>query len=303
MAGGDIWNGTRTIHRGNSNSALFDPVSDTLAAGASMQRKRYYATVTTLADGRTYIQGGRDGEDRPEIRETDGSFRLLTGIDTTGLFYYYPRAWVTPTGRLFGYSDRQMYFVDPDANDRAGALTLLSTFLPAQPSGVSSSEVMYEPGRILRVGGGTNDNKGTKRAKKTAVVIDLNGATPVVSDVAPMPLPLHWHNATVLADGRVVVAGGSAKSNLIAGASKQALIWDPATGAWVSGATGFGSTRKTGFCFHLLFSLQPGISMKRCMRCAGSHSLWQRPRDRIYRLRLADSWLNTCSPAFTAHSW
>ena len=113
MAGGDIWNGTRTIHRGNSDSALFDPGSNTLAAGAGMQRKRYYATVTTLADGRTYIQGGRDGEDRPEIRGTDGSFRLLTGIDTTGLFYYYPRAWVTPTGRLFGYSDRADVFRRP----------------------------------------------------------------------------------------------------------------------------------------------------------------------------------------------
>lgn len=257
MAGGDIWNGTRTIHRGNSDSALFDPGSNTLAAGASMQRKRYYATVTTLADGRTYIQGGRDGEDRPEIRATDGSFRLLAGIDTTGLFYYYPRAWVTPSARLFGYSDQQMYFVDPDANGGAGALTLLSTFLPAQPSGVSSSEVMFAPGRILRVGGGTNDNRGTEPAKKTAVIIDINGATPVVSDATSMPLPLHWHNATVIADGRVVVTGGSARSNLLTGALRKALIWNPATGTWTSGATGSGRTR----LYHSTALLLPDASI------------------------------------------
>ena len=88
-------------------------------------------------------------------------------------------------------------------------------------------------------------------------MIDINGATPVVSDAASMPLPLHWHNATVIADGRVVVTGGSAKSNLLTGASKKALIWDPVTGVWVSGATGSGRTR----LYHSMALLLPDASV------------------------------------------
>jgi hypothetical protein len=108
---------------------------------------------------------------------------------------------------------------------------------------VSSSDVMFAPGKILRVGGGTTDNRGTENAKNTAVVIDINSLPPVVNNVASMPSALHWHNATVVADGRVVVTGGSAKSNLLAGALKRALIWDPAGNRWQEGATGSGRSR------------------------------------------------------------
>ena len=231
MAGGDIWNGMRTIHRGNPDSAFFNPGSNTIAAGASMKRPRYYATVTTLPNGRTYIQGGRDGEDRPEIRETDGSFRLLTGINTTGLFYYYPRAWVTPSGRLFGYSDRQMYcIVQPDAN-KTGKLTLLSAFLRAaewrqlQRGDVRARKDPACRRRDQRQSGhgGREEDRGGDRHRR---------ATPIVRDATSMPLPLHWHNATVIADGRVVVTGGSAKSNLLTGASKKALIWIRPPAMW-----------------------------------------------------------------------
>ena len=55
MAGGDIWNGRKTMNRGNGDSVVFDPATNQLAAGADMNRPRFYATTTTLADGRTYI--------------------------------------------------------------------------------------------------------------------------------------------------------------------------------------------------------------------------------------------------------
>ena len=48
-----------------------------------MNRRRWYATATTLPNGETYIQGGKDGTDRAEIRSTEGTFRLL-GFDSLG---------------------------------------------------------------------------------------------------------------------------------------------------------------------------------------------------------------------------
>ena len=48
-----------------------------------MKRARWYSTSITLINGETYIQGGSGGDDRPEIRGLDGTFRLMSGINTS----------------------------------------------------------------------------------------------------------------------------------------------------------------------------------------------------------------------------
>ena len=98
LAGGDSWNGTATTGRANNNSLVFDPGTRTMTPGPDMSRPRWYATLTTLPNGETYIQGGREGADRAEVRATDGSLRLLSGMDTSDLNWWYPRNWVAPSG-------------------------------------------------------------------------------------------------------------------------------------------------------------------------------------------------------------
>ena len=171
-----------------------------------MNRRRWYATATTLPNGEIYIQGGKDGTDRAEIRErASGNFRLL-GVDTSALTYWYPRNLVAPDGRIFGFSNRTMYYVDTAG---AGSLTMAGNTAGSSPSGVTTTEVMFDVGKILRVGGGSQSSTGTRDGKASAVVIDINGATPVVTPTSPMPVGLHWHTGTVMPDGRVVVTGGS----------------------------------------------------------------------------------------------
>ena len=51
---------------------------------------------TTLLNGETYVQGGSSGTDRPEVRQTDGVFRLLSGANTSSLDFMYPRNFVAP---------------------------------------------------------------------------------------------------------------------------------------------------------------------------------------------------------------
>ncbi len=253
IAGGDLWDGKHTRNEGNADSVLFDPAANALRQGTALNRARYYATATTLSTGEIYVQGGRglktyvpgDGgaQDRPEIRDADGSFRLLPGVDTASLYFWYPRNWVAPDGRIFGYSDRSMYYVDPYADAGSGALVEAGTMVADGPSGASSSEVMFAPGRILRVGGGGLDNRATETGKSAAAVVDINGTAPVVTPTNSMPLGLHWHTATVIADGRVVVTGGSLMSNQLVGVSTRALLWDPNTGNWTEGAQGSGRSR------------------------------------------------------------
>jgi Galactose oxidase-like, Early set domain len=46
----------------------------------------------------------------------------------------------------------------------------------------------------------------------------------------------YWANATVLADGKVLVTGGSNPANKLDHVDKVAQIWNPNTGVWTAGA-------------------------------------------------------------------
>jgi hypothetical protein len=120
---------------------------------------------------------------------------------------------------------------------------------------------MYAPGRILRTGGGSNsipEQGGTQTAaKNAAAVIDINGATPTYKKMPSMPMSLHWANATVLADGNVVVTGGSQTDNQLVGVNTQALIWKAATGSWTRSVQGSGRAR----LYHSIALLLPDGSV------------------------------------------
>ncbi|WP_159717293.1 glyoxal oxidase [Geminicoccus flavidas] len=227
IAGGDNWDGSKTLNTGSKRSNIFRSDSNDLVPGRSMYRARWYATLTTLPNGETFIQGGDYGTDHPEIRNRQGSFRLLNGADTSPYYYYYPRNWVAPDGFIFGFSESRMYKIDPRG---AGKVIDLGV-LPGSFS-VTSTEAMYAPGKILRVGGGKYQTVSEKRA----VIIDINGEKPEVSFTQSPPQALQWSTATVLADGQVVVTGGSSVRNELQGVNTNALIWDPGTGGWTTGA-------------------------------------------------------------------
>ena len=183
LLGGDNWiSSTRsTNNRGNNNSLIFrNQATPTLTSAAKMKRARWYATATTLPNGETYIQGGKDGTDRAEIRSASGSFRML-GFDSSALTYWYPRNFVTPSGRVFGVSNQSMYYVDPAG---AGKLTMAGNTSAASPSGVTTTDVMYDVGKILRTGGGSQSSTGFAEGKAAAIIIDTNGNAPRVRSTA-----------------------------------------------------------------------------------------------------------------------
>ena len=236
LLGGDNWIAAKgeTSNQGNRNSLLFkNTATPSLTRAADMNRRRWYATATTLPSGEIYIQGGKNGTDRAEIRSKSGTFRLLA-MDTSALTYWYPRNFVAPDGRVFGISNFSLYWVDPAGN---GKLTMAGSLGADDPSGVTTTDVLFDTGKILRVGGGSQTSTGTRNGKTTAVVIDINGATPKVTATKPLPYGLHWHTGTLVPDGRVVVTGGSRQPNQLVGVNNKALIWDPKTGNWTQAAS------------------------------------------------------------------
>ena len=239
LLGGDNWIDPPgvTNNRGNNDANIFTTRNGTtMTRAGDMNRARWYATATTLESGNIYIQGGRRvGANRPEIRKADGSFWLLSGADTSTLKWWYPHNWLWD-GRIFGYSDRTMYWIDPRGTGRYNR----SGPLPVDgPSGFTSTAVMYRPGLILRAGGGALGSAGgVDGAAATVINIKRHRRRAHRTGVTqcPMPVGLHWPTATVVADGRVVVTGGSLKNNLLVGVNNTALIWTPTpgttTGTW-----------------------------------------------------------------------
>ncbi|MBC7831895.1 MAG: DUF1929 domain-containing protein, partial [Hyphomicrobium sp.] len=232
IAGGDNWTGTGTTNTGNNDSNLLDYTSNTLTRGSNMNRARWYSSSTALINGEIYIQGGSGGTDRPEVRAADGTFRLLTGANTGGFDFMYPRNFATPDGRVFGFdSAGRMYYIDPTG---AGTATQVGQFAAAY-RGSDSSAAMFRPGRILQFGGSSNG----------AIVIDINNVTPAVPNAAPIVTPTQSMStqrrlatATLLADGKVLATGGSQVWNQLTGVNNSAEIWNPDNGQWTQGASG-----------------------------------------------------------------
>ncbi|HEV8443412.1 MAG TPA: galactose oxidase-like domain-containing protein, partial [Steroidobacteraceae bacterium] len=222
IAGGDNYVNGRTTNTGNNNTNVFTPATNALARGNDMNRPRWYSSATTLLNGEIYVQGGSGGEDFPEIRDANGVMRLLPSASTSGYGTNYPRNFVAPDGRIFGFdSAGKMYYVNPSGY---GFLTPVGQ-LPGATSWTSSA-VMYQPGRIIQMGG----------ASSAALTIDINGAQPVVTSTQSMSTQRQWVSATVLPDGKVLGTGGSAVENQLIGVNNIAEIWDPATGTWSQGA-------------------------------------------------------------------
>ena len=197
-------------------------------------------------------------------------------MSTAALPWWYPNNWVAPDGRIFGYSFRKMYYVEPAG---IGKITMAGAMPKDGPEGVTSSAAMFAPGKILRTGGGEYKAVGDNPGRTAAVVIDINGTKPKITKTQDMPVGLHWHNATVVPDGKVIVTGGSALADYLVGVNDRAYIWDPATGTWTEGAqTSSGKARM----YHSIGILLPDASILVGGGGAGGNNLQINTNAEIY---------------------
>ena len=213
---------------GVADVPIYDTVTGGLSRAPDMANRRWYPTTVTLPDGEILVAGGRDvagvAINTPEIYSPEANqWRSLFGANMAGLDWSYPRLWVAGDGRVFGISRNEMYYINPL---QSGALQRVGSFSAEFQTHGEGTAVMYRPGKILQVGG--NIGGGTN-----AVVIDINGPSPVVREVEDMGVSRSaWSSSQVLADGKVMISGGSRLVNDAVTAALNPEIWDPDTEEW-----------------------------------------------------------------------
>lgn len=223
MAGGDDRPNGRT-NRGVNDAPIFNPQSNSLGRVADMASARWYPTSTVLPSGEILLTSGINNSggwaSTPEVYSpSTNTWRSLFGARVTG---YYPRQWVAPNGLIFGYeTDKDMFYLNPNGNGSREELGKID--LGGNP--YDATAVMYQPGKILSVGGTGDSTRDVK-------VIDINGHTPSTRAVERVTGARAWVNSVVLPNGKVMVVGGSRHANAISFVPKEPEIWDPSTEKW-----------------------------------------------------------------------
>jgi hypothetical protein len=238
ITGGDLTiNGVRNFAQNDTN--IFAPSADTLTANTPMHYARWYASLVALPNGHLVTFGGVQNvvtinppQPVPTPEEYDPAtqvWTLLTGATSSAAFgngnysnWYYPRSYVAPGGNVFVLGvDGTMYSIST-----AGVGSITNYSMTVAPGSETLPTVPFAPGKVLSV-----------RANQEVDVIDFTGPVPVATQTDNIDQVRYWANGTVMADGRVLITGGSEVANELTGVDYQAQIWDPATGHWTAGAS------------------------------------------------------------------
>jgi fibronectin type 3 domain-containing protein len=225
---------------GDKRASIFDPMTGKFAQSQSMVDGRWYATATTLGDGRVMTFSG--------LSLTGGTNNTVEIYDLTNAGAgwsapktapfsppLYPRMALLPNGKVFytghgsGGSNANGWIFDPAAGtwtssvattqDRSYGSFVLLPLLP--PS--------YTP-RVMNFGG---SNPGASSTE----IIDLSAASPSWTPGPSMSTGRIQMNAVILPNGKVLAEGGSVNNESPNTPGKTADLYDPVSNSMSSGGT------------------------------------------------------------------
>jgi galactose oxidase len=222
VAGGHVTDGD-----GLDQACVYDYRTNTWTALPVMNERRWYPIATALSDGTVLVSSGS---------YKDNGRVIINDV---------PQIWDghqwTPAADFIGLPPYSR-IVNTDGPGSRTALpwtALPWTALPwpqrARQNGGRQygPSVMYDAGKVLYIGG--NDG-ATDVPTAEAGVIDLCAKPSAWGEIASMHFPRRQHHATILADGSVLVTGGTRGpgfNDLSPGKPVHvAELWDPVTEEW-----------------------------------------------------------------------
>jgi len=238
---------------------LYDWKTNLWSAGPMMANGRWYPSNCALPNGNvligegTYFNGTQAvGNTVGEVYQANatapGAFTEMSNsganFDTpSGGYYYYPWMFVTPNGQVVHTgASANTYSIDLNAAQPTWTMVARSIFGSRPPPNPNlrdyGSAVMYDPGKVLILGGGS--------ATPSAETLDTTATSPAWNNTDFMAYARRMCTATILADGSVLVTGGmdyydpsnwgAAPGNPYDINDNRAVLtpelWDPATGHW-----------------------------------------------------------------------
>jgi subtilase family serine protease len=227
---------------GDNRASFFDPATGRFVQSQSMVDGRWYATATTLGDGRIMAFSG--------LKLSGGTNNTVEiyGIGSSGTGWssptppapfvppLYPRMALLPNGKVFytghgsGGSNANGWMFDPSVktwtssvpttrNRTYGSAVILPLLPPA-----------YTP-KVMALGGGGNP------ATSSTEIIDLSAASPAWTPGPSMSTGRIQMDAVILPDGTVLAMGGSVNNEAPNGPGKTADLYDPVTNTFGSAGT------------------------------------------------------------------
>ena len=226
VAGGHITNST-----GLNETSIYDSLSNTWTLQPKMNLARWYPTAQMLSNGDVVVVSGdvdvtTGSNPLPQVWEAaTGTWRNLTNAQLK--LPNYTHMFLAPNGKVFNAGPSvETRYLDTTGT---GAWSFVANHVYTAQSRSYGAAVMYQPGKILDLGGGDPPTN-------VAEVIDLNVGSPSWSATTPMNYARRHPYATVLPDGKVLVTGGTmgagfnntdALNSVLA-----AELWDPVNGQW-----------------------------------------------------------------------
>ena len=217
VAGGHINNFV-----GLPNAYTYNPLNDTWTRLPDMNNGRWYPTSTALPNGDVLVISGWINTTvginvEPQVwQSATASWRNLSTAHLALPFY--PYMFVAPNGKVFYAGPKQLtrYL---DVTGTGAWSTVGNNNYGTRNWG---SAVMYDDGKVLITGGSPCGfyNSCTTSPTATAEIIDLNSPTPAWQYTGSMVTGgRKLHTATLLADGTVLVTGGSRATEIAGGQS------------------------------------------------------------------------------------
>ena len=217
----------RALVFGKGSSAIFDPASGTFGAATTMIADRDLHTTTLLQDGRVLVTGG-SGPGGGAMLASAEVFDLTTGSWSEVASLDVPRqqhaAALLADGRVLitggttegdvGWPLKTAELFDPASGTFAPAAAMIG-------GRAAHTATLLADGRVLVAGGVPDDDPGASQV--SAELYDP--ITGRFASTAPLVTGRYEHAAVALADGRVVVTGGT--NDL--GWPLTAEIYDPVT--------------------------------------------------------------------------
>jgi Tol biopolymer transport system component/N-acetylneuraminic acid mutarotase len=247
-------NGKVLVVGGNNGSylasaELYDPATGNWSPTGSLAVGRFYHTATLLNNGKVLVAAGHNGSPIASVELYDPATGTWSTASAMAVSRYLHKAVLLGDGRVLiaggtsGSAPSSAELYDPATGTWSNTASMITGRWNAYTLTVLAN------GKVLAVGGGIN---WTAIATAQAEIYDP--ATAAWSATAAMPTTRNGHTATLLVDGRVLVAAGNEHPEDFGTGTNinTAIIYDPVTASWSPTANNLGGIRAHHLAARLL---------------------------------------------------